>query len=74
MTISIQIEPHPLLDLRAFVTHFSRPLGDLPSPPELQALLAVMTRPLLPTARRCPALAAVANTESPLVVTSAGKV
>jgi DNA/RNA-binding domain of Phe-tRNA-synthetase-like protein len=33
------IDPHPLLDLRAFVTTFPRPLGEAPSPPDLQALL-----------------------------------
>src|SRR5262249_45313807 len=33
-------EPHPLLDLRAFVTRLPRPLGELPSPPELSALLS----------------------------------
>jgi DNA/RNA-binding domain of Phe-tRNA-synthetase-like protein len=35
----LTIDSHPLLDLRAFVTTFPRPLGDMPSPPELQALL-----------------------------------
>jgi DNA/RNA-binding domain of Phe-tRNA-synthetase-like protein len=34
-------DPHPLLDLRAFVTTFPRPLGEMPSPPDLQALLAL---------------------------------
>jgi DNA/RNA-binding domain of Phe-tRNA-synthetase-like protein len=34
------IDPHPLLDLRAFVTEFPRPLGESPTPPELFALLA----------------------------------
>ena len=37
----LHVEPHPLLDLRAFVTHFPRPLGELPSPPELQSLLTL---------------------------------
>jgi DNA/RNA-binding domain of Phe-tRNA-synthetase-like protein len=37
----LTVEPHPLLDLRAFVTRFPRPLGEMPSPPELQALLAL---------------------------------
>ena len=37
----LTIDPHPLLDLRAFVTRFPRPLGEMPSPPELQALLDV---------------------------------
>jgi DNA/RNA-binding domain of Phe-tRNA-synthetase-like protein len=36
----LTVDPHPLLDLRAFVTTFPRPLGDLPSPPEWRALLA----------------------------------
>jgi DNA/RNA-binding domain of Phe-tRNA-synthetase-like protein len=36
----LAVDPHPLLDLRAFVTTFGRPLGDLPSPPEWRALLA----------------------------------
>jgi DNA/RNA-binding domain of Phe-tRNA-synthetase-like protein len=36
----LTVDPHPLLDLRAFVTHFPRPLGEMPSPPELQALLS----------------------------------
>jgi DNA/RNA-binding domain of Phe-tRNA-synthetase-like protein len=34
------VDPHPLLDLRAFVTTFPRPLGEMPSPPGLRALLA----------------------------------
>jgi DNA/RNA-binding domain of Phe-tRNA-synthetase-like protein len=37
----LTLDPHPLLDLRAFVTTFPRPLGDMPSSPELQALLAL---------------------------------
>jgi DNA/RNA-binding domain of Phe-tRNA-synthetase-like protein len=32
-------DPHPLLDLRAFATEFPHPLGEMPSPPELLALL-----------------------------------
>lgn len=35
------LDPHPLLDLRAFVTTFPRPLGDLSSSTELQALLTL---------------------------------
>jgi DNA/RNA-binding domain of Phe-tRNA-synthetase-like protein len=35
----LTIDPHPLLDLRAFVTTFPRPLGEVPSPRELQALM-----------------------------------
>src|SRR5262249_11992723 len=34
-------DPHPLLDLRAFVTTFPRPLGEMASPPELLALLSL---------------------------------
>jgi DNA/RNA-binding domain of Phe-tRNA-synthetase-like protein len=34
----LMIDPHPLLDLRAFVTHFRQPLGGLPASPELLAL------------------------------------
>jgi DNA/RNA-binding domain of Phe-tRNA-synthetase-like protein len=37
----LTIDPHPLLDLRAFVTTFPHPLGETPSPPELRALLAL---------------------------------
>src|SRR5947208_10843897 len=36
----LTIDPHRLLDLAAFVTEFPRPLGEMPSPPELLALLA----------------------------------
>jgi DNA/RNA-binding domain of Phe-tRNA-synthetase-like protein len=35
------IDPHPLLDLRAFVTHCPRPLGEMPSPPDLQTMLCM---------------------------------
>lgn len=35
----LTVDSHPLLDLRAFVTTFPRPLADAPSPPELLALL-----------------------------------
>lgn len=37
----ITVEAHPLLDLAAFVTRFPRPLGEMPSPPELTALLSL---------------------------------
>jgi DNA/RNA-binding domain of Phe-tRNA-synthetase-like protein len=37
----LTVDPHPLLDLRAFVTAFPRPLGEMPGPPELLALLHV---------------------------------
>jgi DNA/RNA-binding domain of Phe-tRNA-synthetase-like protein len=36
----LTVDPHPLLDLRAFATTFPRPLSEIPSPPELLALLA----------------------------------
>ena len=35
----LTVDSHPLLDLRAFATHFPRPLGEMSTPPELQALL-----------------------------------
>src|SRR5207248_8363260 len=37
----LAVAAHPLLDLRAFVTRFPRPLGELPTPPELLALLSL---------------------------------
>ena len=37
----MRIDPHPLLDLRAFVTVFPHPLGDTPSPAELRTLLTL---------------------------------
>jgi DNA/RNA-binding domain of Phe-tRNA-synthetase-like protein len=37
----LTVDSHPLLDLRAFVTTFTRPLGKMPSPPELTRLLAL---------------------------------
>jgi len=37
----LTVDPHPLLDLRAFVTYFPRPLGEMTSPPELLALLSL---------------------------------
>src|SRR5579885_1789106 len=36
----LTVDPHSLLDLRAFVTTFPRPLGEMLSPPQWQALLA----------------------------------
>jgi DNA/RNA-binding domain of Phe-tRNA-synthetase-like protein len=39
-TVSIAVAPHPLLRLAAFTTDFPAPLGALPSPPGLVALLA----------------------------------
>jgi DNA/RNA-binding domain of Phe-tRNA-synthetase-like protein len=38
---TITVEPHPLLDLRAFATTFAAPLGETPTPTDLLALLAV---------------------------------
>ncbi|HEY1377120.1 MAG TPA: phenylalanine--tRNA ligase beta subunit-related protein, partial [Gemmataceae bacterium] len=35
----LTVEPHPLLDLRAFTTTFPRPLGELATPPAVLALL-----------------------------------
>lgn len=35
----LTVDPHPLLDLRAFVTTLPQPLGDLRSPPSLLELL-----------------------------------
>src|SRR5438105_5849175 len=37
----LTVASHPLLDVRAFTTLFPCPLGEMPSPPELQALLAL---------------------------------
>jgi DNA/RNA-binding domain of Phe-tRNA-synthetase-like protein len=36
----LTVDPHPLLELEAFSTTFPRPLGDMPSPPEVRALLS----------------------------------
>jgi DNA/RNA-binding domain of Phe-tRNA-synthetase-like protein len=36
----LSVAPHPLLELNAFATTFSRPLGELPSPAQITALLA----------------------------------
>jgi DNA/RNA-binding domain of Phe-tRNA-synthetase-like protein len=35
------VEPHPLLDLRAFTATFPRPLGETPTPPAILALLSL---------------------------------
>ena len=37
----LSVDSHPLLDLRAFVTRLPRPLAEMPSPPELLALLSL---------------------------------
>ena len=39
--IALQVLPHALLDLRAFTTSFPAPLGDLPTPPDILALLKI---------------------------------
>jgi DNA/RNA-binding domain of Phe-tRNA-synthetase-like protein len=36
----LTIDAHPLLDLRAFVSKFPRSLGEMPTPPDLLALLS----------------------------------
>jgi DNA/RNA-binding domain of Phe-tRNA-synthetase-like protein len=38
--VKLTVDPHPLLDLRAFVTTFPKPLGEMPSSPGLAALLS----------------------------------
>jgi DNA/RNA-binding domain of Phe-tRNA-synthetase-like protein len=43
MNRMLTVDPHPLLELSAFVTTFPRPLGDMPSSPELRALLTLDT-------------------------------
>src|SRR5262249_45240423 len=35
------IDPHPLLDAHIFTTTFARPLGEMPTPPEILALLSL---------------------------------
>ncbi|CAN5296977.1 hypothetical protein BH20GEM2_BH20GEM2_01480 [soil metagenome] len=37
--LRLEVEEHPLLRLAAFTTHFPAPLGDLPTPAEIQRLL-----------------------------------
>jgi len=37
----LNVDPHPLLDLRAFATDFPKPLGDMACPADLTALLAL---------------------------------
>jgi DNA/RNA-binding domain of Phe-tRNA-synthetase-like protein len=36
----LSIDPHPLLDLRAFITRFPKPLGEIATRPEVIGLLA----------------------------------
>jgi DNA/RNA-binding domain of Phe-tRNA-synthetase-like protein len=40
-SVMLTVDPHPLLDLRAFVTRFPRPLGEMPTPPELHSLMTL---------------------------------
>lgn len=40
----ITVDPHPILDAAAFFTRFSRPQGELRTPPELLALFAASAR------------------------------
>jgi DNA/RNA-binding domain of Phe-tRNA-synthetase-like protein len=37
----LTIDPHPLLDLRAFRTYFPRPLAELPATPDILALFSL---------------------------------
>jgi DNA/RNA-binding domain of Phe-tRNA-synthetase-like protein len=37
----LTVDQHPLLDLRAFVTEFPRPLGEIATPAEVKALLSL---------------------------------
>ena len=37
----LTVDPHPLLDLRAFTTTFPRPLGEMPTPVDVFALLSL---------------------------------
>ena len=38
LMMNIAIDPHPLLDLRAFTAIFPAPLGELPTPPDILGL------------------------------------
>lgn len=40
----IEVAEHPLLEMRAFVTRFARPLGEISSTPELTRLLSLDAR------------------------------
>ncbi|HZZ81144.1 MAG TPA: phenylalanine--tRNA ligase beta subunit-related protein [Gemmataceae bacterium] len=40
----LSVDPHPLLDLRAFTTTFPRPLGEMPTPAEIFALLSLQAQ------------------------------
>ena len=43
----LNVDPHPLLDLRAFVTDFPRPLGEMAAPPDILSLFSLTaTAPL----------------------------
>lgn len=39
--MAMHIDPHPLLDARAFTATFPRPLGEMPTPPDILALLSL---------------------------------
>src|SRR3984957_10104916 len=41
MKPTVTIEPHPLLDLCAFTTTFPRPLGEMPTPADMLAMLSL---------------------------------
>ncbi|MCI0638036.1 MAG: hypothetical protein L0Y72_21235 [Gemmataceae bacterium] len=38
---NLTIDPHPLLDASVFVTKFPRPLGEMPTPPEVLTLFSL---------------------------------
>lgn len=40
MTLSIAVDPHPLLEIGAFVTQLPRPLAEIAAPPAIAALCA----------------------------------
>jgi DNA/RNA-binding domain of Phe-tRNA-synthetase-like protein len=50
MTLTIVVEPHPLLELGAFVSRFARPLATIPTPAAFSALSRLdATAPLAPS-------------------------
>ena len=50
MSLTIDVRPHPLLDLGAFVTRFAQPLREVLPPPDLLALaVAGAVAPLAPS-------------------------
>jgi DNA/RNA-binding domain of Phe-tRNA-synthetase-like protein len=40
-SVMLTVDPHPLLDLRAFVTEFPRPVGELQTTPDVLGLLSL---------------------------------